>query len=146
MEDTTAWRQLPAIEGDRVRLRWLEEEDVPRLFDVFSHREVTRYWSWPAFVEVAQARKLLDSIRESFAERSLFQWGVVRRDLDLLIGTCTLARVDLGNGRAEIGFALHRDQWGSGFARDAVRSLIDFSFRRLGLRRLEADVDPRNDR
>jgi RimJ/RimL family protein N-acetyltransferase len=146
MADTKSWQQLPAIEGDRVLLRWLEERDVPRLFDIFSSHEVTRYWSWPAFDDIAKAKKLLDDIHQSFAQRSLFEWGIVRRDVDLVIGTCTLAHLDMSNGRAELGFALHRDQWGSGFAREAVSTLVDFAFGPLGLRRLEADADPRNER
>ena len=146
MEDTSSWTRLPTIEAERVRLRWLDEGDVPRLFDLFSHPEVMRYWSCPAFADTAQAKELLDSIHESFAERSLFQWGVVHKGRDLLIGTSTLAHLDFGNGRAELGFALARDQWGNGLMREAVTALIDFAFRKLELRRLEADADPRNAR
>ena len=146
MKDTKTWTRLPTIEAERVLLRWLDERDVPRLFDIFSRPEVTRFWSWPAFEQTAQAKDLLDSIHEVFNERSLFQWGVVHRALDLLIGTSTLARIDHSNGRAELGFALHPDHWGGGLMKEAVTALIDYSFNELGLRRLEADVDPRNAR
>jgi RimJ/RimL family protein N-acetyltransferase len=146
MEDTAAWTRLPTIDAPRVRLRWLDENDAAGLFEIFSNREVTRYWGWPALEDIAAATELVRSIHGMFEQRSLFQWGVVRRDLDQVIGTSTLAHVDPRNGRAELGFALHRGHWGQGFAGEAVTALIQFAFGPLGLRRLEADVDPRNDR
>lgn len=129
-----------------MRLRWLEERDVPQLFSIFSNREITRFWSWPAYEEVDQAAELLEEIQALFEKRTLFQWGVARSEDDRVIGTCTLARIDASNARAEIGFALHRDFWGRGLMREATTALVDFSFDILRLRRLEADVDPHNER
>lgn len=43
-----------------------------------------------------------------------------------------------------IGFILHPDYWGRGFAGEALRFVIDRAFRVHGLARIEADVDPRN--
>lgn len=63
-----------------------------------------------------------------------------------MLGTCTLFNVDLAHRRAEVGFALHRDAWGRGLATDALGALIEFSFQALDLHRLEADVDPKNER
>jgi len=63
---------------------------------------------------------------------------------DAVIGTCTLARLDATHGIAEVGFALARDSWRRGYMKEALPLLVDFAFSRLGLRRLEADVDPRN--
>ena len=61
-----------------------------------------------------------------------------------MIGTCTLARLDPGNLRTELGFALNRRDWGAGFMGEAVGVVLDFAFGPLGMRRVEADADPRN--
>ena len=47
-------------------------------------------------------------------------------------------------GRAELGFALARPYWGKRYAREALTILLEHAFGTLGLRRIEADVDPRN--
>ena len=62
-----------------------------------------------------------------------------------MIGTSTLYAIDRKNGRAEIGFILRASCHGRGYAREAVAAVIDHAFRSLGLRRIEADVDPRNE-
>ncbi|WP_257457876.1 GNAT family N-acetyltransferase [Archangium lipolyticum] len=137
-------KTLPTLETPRLRLRWLTEADVPALFELFSHREVTRYWSWAAYTEVAQAEKLLRAIHAFFAERSLFQWGIARREDDKVVGTCTLSDLSQTHRRASLGYALNRACWGQGYGREAVGRVVEFGFTELELNRVEADVDPRN--
>ena len=93
----------------------------------------------------ANARLLLKGIQDSFAEKSLFQWGLALKTDNSVIGTCTLAGLDVSNRRAELGYALGHDHWGRGYMREALETLLDFAFTTLNLRRLEADVDPRNE-
>lgn len=92
----------------------------------------------------ADARALLDDIQACFAAKSLFQWGVARREDDWVIGTCTLYHLDGRNRRAEIGFALGREHWGRGLMQEALGALLGYAFDTLNLHRVEADVDPGN--
>ena len=64
---------------------------------------------------------------------------------DEVIGTVTLASLDGVNKRAEIGFMLDRALWRRGYMSEALRALLDYAFGTLGLERMEADVDPRNE-
>jgi ribosomal-protein-alanine N-acetyltransferase len=136
--------RLPTLTGARVELRWLVPSDASALYAVFSDKDVMRYGSRPPFEDESEARELVAAIERAFAEQSLFQWGVARRDDHRVIGTCTLSHVDAPNLRAELGYALGRDHWGKGLMGEALALLLAFAFRELGLRRLEADVDPRN--
>ena len=136
--------RLPTLLAPRVALRWLDEGDVDALFDVFSHPEVMRYWSFPPLEDREAAQGLLEDIHGKFRRRTYFQWGVARREDDLVMGTCTLFHLDLDNRRAEIGYALGREHWGKGYMGEALGALLGFAFGELGLHRLEADVDPRN--
>lgn len=138
--------RLPTLRATRVVLRSLEDRDVPALFEVFSDREVMRYWSRGPFVDHDDARRYLASIHAGFAARSLFQWGIAAIEDDRVIGTCTLASIDVGHRRAEIGYALRRDRWGAGLVAEAVACALTFAFDALALHRVEADVDPRNAR
>jgi RimJ/RimL family protein N-acetyltransferase len=135
---------LPVLESARLRLRMLRDEDVPALFEIFGDSEVMRYWSSPALTDKAGARALLDDIRRHFAARSLFQWGIARRDDDAIVGTATIFQIDREHRRGEIGFAIGRAHWGRGFASEAVTTLIRFAFEQLHLHRIEADPDPQN--
>lgn len=136
---------LPTLDAPRVRLRWLTAEDVDCVFAIFSDPKMMRYWSTPAMTERAEAEELVEGIHEQFGSKSGFQWGVERKSDGQLLGTCTLFHVDARNMRAELGYCLASDYWNQGYMREALTALLKFSFETLKLRRLEADVDPRNE-
>jgi RimJ/RimL family protein N-acetyltransferase len=135
---------LSPLETPRLRLRALLDGDVPALFTIFGDPETMRYWSRPAMTAVAEAEGMLREIQRHAEAGSLFQWGIARREDDVVIGTCTLFRIDREHRRCELGFILRRDHWGAGFANEALRALVDHAFGAMGLHRLEADIDPRN--
>jgi RimJ/RimL family protein N-acetyltransferase len=136
---------LPTLATRRLQLRWLTAEDVPALFAIFGDPAVTRYWSHPALPSATEAEQLLSRIHDCFQRRSLFQWGVELATTGV-IGTCTLANLDGTHRRAELGYALQHSCWGQGYMAEALPVLLRFAFEQLGLRRITADVDPRNHR
>ena len=44
----------------------------------------------------------------------------------------------------EIGYVLHYDYCGKGFATEALKSIIDYLFDELHIHRIQANIDPRN--
>ena len=137
---------LPTIPTERLLLRALAPEDAPALFAIFSDPVVCRYWSRPPLPDLAAAAALQAEVALHFENRSLFQWGIAERATGTIVGTCTLAWLSAAHRRAEVGYALARDAWGRGYAAEALHALIGFAFETLVLHRLEADVDPRNER
>jgi [ribosomal protein S5]-alanine N-acetyltransferase len=128
-----------------VRLRPLATSDADALFDVFSDPVMMRYWSTPPMQDRAEAEALLYRIQTGFEGKTLFQWCLERKEDAQMLGTCTLFHFDSNNGRAEIGYGQHSRYWRSGYMTEALTALIDYAFGTLRLRRLEADVDPRNE-
>lgn len=135
---------LPTLTARRVRLRWLTDRDVPALFTIFGDPEVTRYWGHAVLPDLCEAKALLEEIHTKFAQQTLFQWGIALLDTDVVIGTCTLAGLDAGNRRAELGFALARTHWRRGYMSEALPALLRFGFGEMHLHRVWADIDPRN--
>lgn len=146
---------LPVIRGRRVLLRPLTDQDVPALYGIFSDPEVMRFWSHPPFTNESQAEHYLEEVAAGLESKTLFQWGLARlarlarlapiaEEPSELLGTCTLWQLDVPNQRAEVGFILGREHWGQGLMKDGFGALIDYAFSELGIRRLEADVDPEN--
>ncbi len=137
-------KQLPTIDAARVRLRWLTEADMDAIYAIFSDRVMMRFWATPAMNARSEAEEYLARIHAGFEGKTLFQWGVERKEDTRIIGSFTLFRLDAVNGRAEIGYGLGSEHWGKGYMNEALTAAIGFAFGELKLRRLEADVDPRN--
>lgn len=138
--------ELPRLSGSRMELRCLTQQDAPAILAIFGDSEVMRFWSSPPLLNLAAATELIEEIHQLFGSRRLFQWGICRRETNEVFGTCTLLNVDLPHRRAEVGIALGRGVWGRGLATEALGVLIGFAFEALDLHRLEADVDPKNER
>lgn len=136
---------FPVLTGQRVCLRGPRIQDIDDVFALFSHAEVMRYWSSAPMRVRMQAEGKLEEMLEGFARRESLNWLIAARRDDRAIGSCTLYRFDARHRRAEVGYALHPQCWGQGLASEAVALALDWGFQRLGLHRIEADIDPRNE-
>ena len=137
-------KRLPIISTPRVVLRWISEDDVDDLYEVFSHPKVMRYWSTPPLASREAAAQLQSEIATGNESNAMLKWGLALRDSNRIIGTTTLFNLNLENGRAELGYALGHAHWGKGYMHEALQALLAHAFEVMQLRRLEADVDPRN--
>ena len=135
---------LPTLEGPRIRLRGFREDDLQDFYAVHSDPAVNRYWSFPAWTEVSQARDYFASAIGGRDAGRMLCWAIAERDGDRLIGSTTLFAINREQGRAEVGYALRASHWGRGYAQEALRMVLGHAFDTLGLRRIEADIDPRN--
>jgi [ribosomal protein S5]-alanine N-acetyltransferase len=136
----------PLLESARLRLRPPVAGDVDALYALHSDPRVMRYWSFPAWTERAQAERKLASIQQQLAETDLYAWAIADRESDELIGMLSLFALRRDHGRAEIGYSLGPRWQGRGLATEALQAALRFAFSELALERIEADVDPRNER
>ena len=137
-------KTLPIITTPRIVLRWISEDDIDSLYEIFSNRHVMRYWSTVPLPNREAAVALQREIAGGNESETMFKWGIALRDSNKIIGTTTLFNLNLDNGRAELGYAMARAYWGKGYMNEALKALISHAFEVMELRRLEADVDPRN--
>jgi [ribosomal protein S5]-alanine N-acetyltransferase len=137
-------KTLPLITTPRLVLRWISEDDIDSLYEIFSDPQVMRYWSSVPLANRKAAAELQREIAEGNTSENIFKWGLALRDSDTVIGTTTLFNLSIENGRAELGYAMARSYWGKGYMNEALDALVSHVFEVMELRRLEADVDPRN--
>jgi RimJ/RimL family protein N-acetyltransferase len=137
-------KTLPIITTPRLVLRWISEDDIDSLYEIFSNPQVMRYWSTVPLPNREAAAELQREIAEGNESEKMFKWGLALRDSYIVIGTTTLFNLNLENGRAELGYAMGHAYWGKGYMNEALKALVSHAFEVMGLRRLEADVDPRN--
>jgi RimJ/RimL family protein N-acetyltransferase len=135
---------VPVLESARVRLRRYRADDVEAMFALYSDPRVMRYWSFPPWTDRSQARGYVERCLAGMDSGEIFPWAIADRDSDVLIGALTLFSLHAEQLRAEIGYSLSPDYQGRGLAAEALRLAIGHCFDQLGLRRLEADIDPRN--
>ena len=135
---------LPRLEGKSIRLRAYRADDFEDFYALHSDPRVMRYWSFPAWTDRAQAQPRFQSALDGRDATTRLCWVIATRHDDRLIGGVTLYAIDPTHARAEIGYALAPAHWGHGHAAEALRLALAHAFDAVALRRIEADIDPRN--
>lgn len=138
------WQRFSPMQTPRLLLRGVREADLGDLLSVNSNDEVTRHLPYASWRSLDDAWAWYRRIADLQTKNSCAQFAIVQRDSEQVIGSCLLHRYDPGSARAEIGYVLGRPHWGRGLMVEALRAVIAAAFAQADLRRLEAEIDPRN--
>ncbi|MBK7659609.1 MAG: GNAT family N-acetyltransferase [Betaproteobacteria bacterium] len=134
----------PPLETPRFVVRPLVADDLAGLMAVNGDEAVTRHLPYATWKSMDDARAWLSRMEGIQATGTAIQFVIADRADGKPVGTCLIFRHDEGSARAELGYVLGRAHWGQGAMQEALSALLDCAFTQLGIRRIEAEVDPRN--
>ncbi|MGY1605326.1 GNAT family N-acetyltransferase [Geodermatophilus sp. SYSU D00815] len=132
------------LRTERLRLRaWTTStEDVARLTDLYGREEVTRWIGGTPRVPPAELPERWAAVH---AQDGRFGCWAVERPDGVVAGTVLLKPLPNGVGEVEVGWHLHPDSWGRGYATEAARAVVERGFE-AGLPEVYAVVRPGNER
>jgi RimJ/RimL family protein N-acetyltransferase len=136
--------RFPVLATPRLALRETRDADVDVEYTMRTNLEVMRFWSSPPIKEIAEARDAVERVKGYFASKEGIRWVLTLKGDDRMLGSVGVFNFHEQNRLAEIGYALAREHWGRGYMNEALVAAIDWGFGPFGLRRIEADTDPRN--
>lgn len=123
------------VEGDRVDLCTIEEEDLPALHETINDPSVWRTTGMARPNSMADEREWFESLSERDDSVSF----AVAADGDL-VGNVGLRDVTADDGTAEIGFYVLPDHQGEGYATEAARLAVGYAFDHQRLHRVDAET------
>ncbi len=132
------------ISGPALTLRYPAAADAPALFRLGSDADVTRFFSWGPYREVAEAEAYIASLPERRAAGTLLDFAIVRGGQAL--GITGLSEPAPRDRRATVGSWIGREAWGTGVNTEAKALICALAFGPLGLERLTAYAGAGNDR
>lgn len=136
--------EITSIDSARLRLRPVVADDLPDLLQVNGDDRVTRFLPYATWRSLDDGRAWLGRIETLVAGGTARQLVVERSEDRRVIGAVLLFKLDEPSARLEIGYVLGQAHWHQGFAREAVQAACGHAFERLGIRRIEAEVNPDN--
>lgn len=129
---------IPTLETERLVLRALRVSDCFDMYEYSKRREMTKYLTWSPHPDVEYTKEYLQSVKEHYKTGLFYDWALVLKENDKMIGTCGFTRFNLPNNYAEIGYVVNSDFRGHGIAAEAARRVLEFGFDMLALNRIEA--------
>lgn len=147
---------MTIYETERLVIRaWTSEQaDLARVFDTYSRPEVVHFLGSPQFplrepADAAEAVRRWHVRNAEFGAATYGIWAVQRRADGLVVGTVMLKPLPGIDERIltddiEVGWHLHPDSWGHGYATEAARGAVERGFA-AGVGELYAVVAPGNE-
>jgi RimJ/RimL family protein N-acetyltransferase len=135
------------IETERLLLRPYTPGDFDAFYGMQSRPDVVRYLYW----DVRTADEIREVLTTKVTKRGAIQHEGEGLQLALqlpqsgvIVGDVVLIWVSEEHQSGEIGYVLHPDHQGNGYATEACRVLLRLGFEELGLHRIVARCDARN--
>ena len=135
---------IATLSTERLTLREARFEDLADLMEVNGDPEVTQFLPYATWQSETDAAAWLERMDMLVAGGSARQLVIARKVDSRVIGTALLFKYDEGSSRLELGYALGRAYWRQGYALEALRGLLSHAFKAMGIRRVEAEVNPSN--
>ncbi len=122
----------------RLRLREFTEGDYAALRDMDSRDAFNTFER--EFVSEADTREALHESISTQLEipRTLFRLAITIPPSNFVKGVIKISSQNSRIREWEVGWAVHPDEWGKGYATEAARKVIDWAFRELNLHRVVA--------
>ena len=120
------------LHTERLTLRRWRDDDAPRLLDIQSRVEVMRWLGdgEPVLMkDLDEAHAKIERYRELSATPPLGFWAVEVDATGVVAGSVILLELpNAEDHEVEIGWHLHPDSWGHGYASEAARALLGHGF------------------
>ena len=144
----TPW-SFATLRTARLTLRPPVASDLDDLHALQSDPEVVQYQLFEPRSRDEVARRLPELTAATALEKAddFIQpaMELATDDGPVVIGTMYFVLKSLENATGEIGWSLRREYQGRGFAYEGAVALLRVAFDELGLHRVTAELDPRND-
>jgi [ribosomal protein S5]-alanine N-acetyltransferase len=122
-------------------LRPLSLSDAEALLPVFSDEETMRYWAHGPVASIAELKtRIAYNLTAEPDPPNAF--AIAETAGGPALGWVSLYAFHDGNAGA--GYILNKSVRGRGYAREALRALLDYAFGPRGLHRVYLDIDPEN--
>ena len=117
------------ITTERLVVRPWRLDEADRFFDIYRRTEVVRWLGAEPMQDRGEAIAMIRRNRARLdADYRFGSWAVVDRSSGVPVGSVILKPLPDGEGEVEIGWQLHPDSWGNGFASEAASAVLDRGF------------------
>lgn len=129
---------IPTLETERLTLRRMLPKDALDMYEYARRPDVTEYLTWYEHDSPEYTKSYLKALQRAYARGEFFDWALILRSENKMIGTCGFTALWESDLKGEIGYVLSPDYRGLGLMTEAAKRVIAFGFDELGLARIEA--------
>ncbi|MBD2725882.1 GNAT family N-acetyltransferase [Nostoc sp. FACHB-892] len=139
MSNDFSLSSFPELKTERLLLRETTLQDAEAIFAIFSDPAVTQFHDLDTFTSIEEAIAVVGRRAKRFEQGEGIRWGIARKQDNVLIGSCGFTWNPQENS-AEVGYELASTFWRQGIITESVDTILQFGFKKMGLRFVVAQV------
>ena len=144
MKEKAQEQVIKFLEGERVYLRPIENEDMDLLYNSLWHKEGRRLTGTQTVFSRTGVQQFFENVS---ADSSRIDLLICLHENNQPIGDIVMMDIDHRNRNAIVRISIFdQDFWGNGYGTEAMSLLLDFGFNIFNLHRIGLDVFSYNER
>lgn len=145
MNESVSQTDLHLLETERLILRPFQMEDAKHIFEIRSNEYVMKFMDSSFHGSIEDSEKFVADNIKNQEEGNGFFWAIINKESGEFMGDFSIWNVDQKNNRGQIGYSLKKQYWKLGFMTEAMKEILLYGFKELGLHSYEANINPMNE-
>ncbi|MCF6130793.1 GNAT family N-acetyltransferase [Flavobacterium wongokense] len=136
---------MVTLQGQNIYLRALEPEDLEFIYAIENDENIWEVSNTITPYSKFLIRQYLENAHQDIYEAKQLRLAICKKESSEAVGLIDLFDFDAKNKRAGVGIIIQNEtDRNSGFGKEALRLMIDFSFLQLQLHQLYANIGTDN--
>lgn len=134
------------IETERLILRRFKIEDTEAMYKNWaSDSDVTKFLTWPAHSSVEITKRILEDWISNYNNDDFYNWAIIlKQNGDEPIGSIGAVDKNEKVNMVHIGYCIGKKWWNTGVTSEALKAIINYFIKEVGVNRVESRHDPKN--
>lgn len=134
---------IPVIETERLALRAFKNSDLEPYYEMMAEPDITRYLMSGEPMSRHDAWRSIATLAGHWMLHGYGQWALEEKASGRFVGRCGIIEPE-GWPQQEIGWVLHKNAWGKGYATEAAKAALQYAFEEMKLDKIISLIQPGN--
>lgn len=135
MKEKINHKGMVPLESERLFLRRLTVKDAQKVFENWtSDDEVSKHVRWDTHLNADVTRAWLKDCEEAAGNLTFYDWGIILKDINEPVGSIGAFLSGQQEDQYEVGYVLGKRYWNMGIATEALKCMMDFLIKEVGIK------------
>ncbi len=126
------------IETERLILRRFKPSDAQHMYKNWAtDSEVCKFLSWNPHKDLSETEHVVEGWINSYQNFDYYNWAIELRDIGEIIGQISIMHINEKYSSCSVGYNISKSFWGKGIMTEALKAVISYLFKEIGMNRIE---------
>jgi len=139
-----AFTPFPLIETKNLMLRKIESKDISDIFRMRKDSEMHTYTDTKPDEKLEDTKLYIEKMNQGIIRNEWIIWGIEHKLLGRVIGCISIWGLDSSKRSGQLAYGIIPEYQGKGLMKEALLSVVEYSFKTIKLNILEAYTEEAN--